>query len=680
MKNKYLLVLLALAPSTVAFCGNKPEVKSKALDAVDMNKKVRPGVNFVEYAGGGWLKNLNIPDDKTSYGAFDILRENSIKDVQNILLEAAATTNAPKGTPSQKIGDFYASGMDSTRIEKLGAEPIKKYVAQINQIENNNDLAIAITQLHLHGISALFGGGVEQDFKNSRIYKMYLSEAGIGMPDRDYYVKDTPHNKELQAAYKALIKKCFILLGYGEAQAAEAVNNIYTLEYNLAIASNTRLENRNMVALYNPVPTAEFCSKNGSFPWNQYFSSLGLNLSNDEVVVMQPKFFVTVDSLLKVTPIQAWKDYLTWNITRSMASTLSSDFVNASFEFYGKALSGQKTLSPRWKRISNEVDADLGEAIGQLYVQKHFPPQAKQRMVELVNNLKAAYKIRIQNVDWMSAETKAKAINKLSKIMVKVGYPDKWKDYSSMEISRDSYFENVLAANRFQIRENLNKYGKPVDITEWGMYPQTVNAYYNPLNNEIVFPAAILQPPFFGLDADDAVNYGAIGMVISHEMSHGFDDEGKQFDADGNMINWWTDEDAKNFTERTKVLVNQYNNFKVLDSLHVDGELTLGENIADNGGMNIAWDAFQLSLKGKKRPAAIDGFTPEQRFFLGYAKVWRQKMRDKELMRRLKEDVHSPAIARVNRAVFNIDAFYKAFDIKPTDPLYIAPADRARVW
>jgi putative endopeptidase len=679
MKNKHLLLLLALAPSTVAFCGTKPAAKSKALDPVDMNKAVRPGVNFVEYAGGEWLKKLNIPDDKTSFGAFDILRENSIKDVQNILLEAAATSS-PKGSAAQKIGDFYASGMDSTKINKLGAGPIKKYIEQIDQVQNNNDLVFAITQMHLNGFSPLFGSGIEQDFKNSRIYKMYLGEGGLGMPDRDYYVKDTPHNKELQAAYKAFIKKSFILLGYSEAQATAAVDNIYSLEYKLAVASNTRLENRNTVALYNPVPTAELNSKYGAFPWNQYFTALGLNLSADEVVVMQPKFFSTVDSLLKVTPIQTWKEYLTWNATRSMASTLSSDFVNASFEFYGKALSGQKTLSPRWKRISNEVDGDLGEAIGQLYVQKHFPPEAKQRMVSLVNNLKLAYKARIQNVEWMSAETKAKAIEKLAKVMVKVGYPDKWKDYSSMEISRDSYFENVLAANRFQVRDNLNKYGKPVDITEWGMYPQTVNAYYNPLNNEIVFPAAILQPPFFTATADDAVNYGAIGMVIGHEMTHGFDDQGKEFDADGNMINWWKDEDAKKFTDRSKVIVNQYSSFKVLDSLHVDGELTIGENIADNGGLNIAWDAYQLSLKGQKAPAAIDGFTPEQRFFLGYAKVWRQKMRDKELMRRLKEDVHSPAIARVNRAVFNIDAFYKAFDIKPTDPLYIAPADRAKVW
>lgn len=679
MKNKYLLLAIALAPSAVAFAGAKPEAKSKALDVAEMNKKVRPGVNFVEYAGGEWLKNLNIPDDKTSYGLFDILRENSIKDVQNILLEAAATTNAPKGSAAQKIGDFYASGMDSTRINQLGAAPIKKYIGQINQIQNTNDLAVALIQLHLHGISPLFGSGIEQDFKNSRIYKMYLSESGIGMSDRDYYVKDTPKNRELQAAYKAFIKKNFILLGYTEAQANDAVTNIYNLEYNLAVASNTRLENRNTVAMYNPIATPELSKKYGAFPWNQYFAGLGLNLSNDEIIVMQPKFMAAVDSLLKVTPIQTWREYLTWTATRSLSSTLSSDFVNASFEFYGKTLSGQKTISPRWKRISNEVDADLGEAIGQLYVQRHFPPQAKQRMIDLVENLRAAYRVRIQNVLWMSPETKVKATEKLNKVMVKVGYPDKWKDYSSMDVSRDSYFENVLAANRFQISENLKKYGKPVDITEWGMNPQTVNAYYNPLNNEVVFPAAILQPPFFGLTADDAVNYGAIGMVIGHEMTHGFDDEGKQFDADGNMVNWWNDEDAKNFTDLTKVIVAQYNSFKILDSLKVDGELTLGENIADNGGMNIAWDALQLSLKGQK-PAPIDGLTYDQRFFLGYAKVWRQKMRDKELMRRLKEDVHSPAIARVNRAIFNIEAFYKAFDIKPTDPLYIAPADRAKVW
>lgn len=679
MKNRYLLMVLALAPATVTFGGTNPDAKKKALDAADMNKKVKPGVNFVEFAGGTWLKKTNIPDDKTSYGVFDILREKSIKDVQEILKEAAATTNAPKGSAAQKIGDFYASGMDSVRIEQLGASPLLKYINQINQIQTMGDVHQAITQMHLYGIPALFAGGIEQDFMNSRIYKMYLAESGLGMPDRDYYVKDTPHNKELQAAYKKLITKMLTLVGYSQSTAEEATKNIYALEYSLALASNTRLENRDTQAQYNPINASELTSKYTSFPWNSYFTTLGLNLTNDQVIVMQPKFFKAADSLLKVTPVNVWKQYLVWSATRSTASSLSSDFVNASFEFYGKTLSGQKVISPRWKRVSNEVDGNLGEAIGQLYVQKHFPPAAKQRMVTLIENLRRAYRARIQKLEWMSDVTKKKAEEKLNKVMVKVGYPDKWKDYSSMEVNRDSYFENVLQANKFQVRDNLNKYGKPVDITEWGMYPQTVNAYYNPLNNEIVFPAAILQPPFFDMDADDAVNYGAIGMVIGHEMTHGFDDQGKQFDANGNMVNWWTEDDTKKFAERTKVIIDQYNNFKILDSLHVDGELTQGENIADNGGLNISWDAYMLSLNGKK-PVAIDGFTYDQRFFLGYAKVWRQKMRDKELMRRLKEDVHAPAISRVNKAIFNIDALYNAFDIKPTDPLYIAPADRAKVW
>lgn len=672
-------MVLALAPATVTFGGTNPDAKKKALDAADMNKKVKPGVNFVEFAGGTWLKKTNIPDDKTSYGVFDILREKSIKDVQEILKEAAATTNAPKGSAAQKIGDFYASGMDSVRIEQLGASPLLKYINQINQIQTMGDVHQAITQMHLYGIPALFAGGIEQDFMNSRIYKMYLAESGLGMPDRDYYVKDTPHNKELQAAYKKLITKMLTLVGYSQNTAEEATKNIYALEYSLALASNTRLENRDTQAQYNPINASELTSKYTSFPWNSYFTTLGLNLTNDQVIVMQPKFFKAADSLLKVTPVNVWKQYLVWSATRSTASSLSSDFVNASFEFYGKTLSGQKVISPRWKRVSNEVDGNLGEAIGQLYVQKHFPPAAKQRMVTLIENLRRAYRARIQKLEWMSDVTKKKAEEKLNKVMVKVGYPDKWKDYSSMEVNRDSYFENVLHANKFQVRDNLNKYGKPVDITEWGMYPQTVNAYYNPLNNEIVFPAAILQPPFFDMDADDAVNYGAIGMVIGHEMTHGFDDQGKQFDANGNMVNWWTEDDTKKFAERTKVIIDQYNNFKILDSLHVDGELTQGENIADNGGLNISWDAYMLSLNGKK-PVAIDGFTYDQRFFLGYAKVWRQKMRDKELMRRLKEDVHAPAISRVNKAIFNIDALYNAFDIKPTDPLYIAPADRAKVW
>jgi putative endopeptidase len=679
MKTKNLLILLTLASTTMLMGETKPVPKSKGFEVADMNTSVRPGVDFVQYAGGGWLQKLSIPDDKTSYGAFDILRENSIKDVRNILLEASTTTNAPKGSATQQIGDFYASGMDSARIEQLGTAPISKYISQINQIQNTTDLASAITQMHLHGISPLFASGIEQDLKNSRVYKMYISEGGLGMPDRDDYVIDTPHNKEIQAAYKTYMTKVFILLGYSQSQADDAVSKIYDLEYHLALASNTRLENRDIPRMYNLVATSQLPQKYSAFAWNQYFNGLGLNLTNDEVVVTHPKFFATVDSLLKVTPIETWRAYLTWTATRDMSSALSSDFVNAGFEFYGKTLSGQVTLSPRWKRISNEVDANLGEAIGQLYVQKHFPPEAKQRMINLVENLRTAYRARIQKLEWMSPETKVKAIEKLNKTMVKIGYPDKWKDYSSMEINRDSYFENVLAANRFKTKENLGKYGKPVDITEWGMYPQTVNAYYNPLNNEIVFPAAILQPPFFDLNADDAVNYGGIGMVIGHEMTHGFDDQGKQFDADGNMINWWKEEDAQQFTQRTKVIVDQYNRFTILDSLHVNGELTLGENIADNGGLNIGWDAYQISLNGKKS-VRIDGFTAEQRFFLGYAKIWRQKIRDQELMRRLKEDVHSPAVARVNMAIANIDAFYHAFDIKPTDPLYLAPANRAKIW
>lgn len=667
-----------MAPA-VALCEAKPETKKKAIDPADMDRNVRPGVNFVEFAGGEWLKKTSIPDDKTSYGMFDILRENSIKDVQNILIEASKVTNAPMGSPTQKIGDFYASGMDSVAIDKLGATPLMPYISQLKQIRNVEDVANAITQLHQNGISPLFSAGIEQDFMNSRIYKMYIAEDGLGMPDRDYYREDTPRNRELQAAYKQLIEKDLILLGYSQAEAKDAAMRIYALEYDLAKASNTRLQNRDIQALYNPVPFAELSKKYPSFPWSDYFAATGLNLSNDDIIVMQPKFFAAADSLLKVIPIQTWIDYLVWNATNSMASTLSRDFVNNNFEFYGKALSGQKVLSPRWKRVSNEVDGNLGEAIGQLYVQKHFPPEAKQRMLVLVENLRKAYRGRIEKLEWMSPETKAKAYEKLEKIMVKVGYPDKWKDYSSMNIVRNSYFNNVLAANRYHVQENLQKYGKPVDITEWGMYPQTVNAYYNPLNNEIVFPAAILQPPFFNLQADDAVNYGAIGMVIGHEMTHGFDDQGKQFDANGNMVNWWTDDDTKKFNERTKVIVNQYNDFKMLDSLHVNGELTLGENIADNGGLNIAWDAYQLAINGKKGPS-IDGFTDAQRFYLGYAKVWQQKMRDKELIRRLKEDAHSPALARVNRAIFNIPSFYEAFEISPADPLYIEPSKRATVW
>ena len=468
-------------------------------------------------------------------------------------------------------------------------------------------------------------------------------------------------------------------MGETNAVAIQNADIVLKIETKLAEVSSTRKELRDPVKNYNKTDLAGVKKMATAFDWDTYFTTLGLK-NTKEINVGQTKFFGELGKIFTATPVDQWKIYLRWNIVKDASSCLSSNFDKEHFAFYGTVLSGVKEMKPRWKRVLNNTSGNLGEAVGQLYVEKYFPPEAKKRMLELVSNLKLALKDRIEKLTWMGDATKKQAVEKLEKINVKVGYPDKWIDYASLTITKDSYFENIMAASRFYFKRDLEKIGKPVDRMEWGMTPQTVNAYYSPNMNEIVFPAAILQEPFFFLKADDAVNYGAIGVVISHEMTHGFDDQGCQYDKDGNLRNWWTKEDATNFEKQTRVIADHYNAFKELDSLHVDGKLTLGENIADMGGITVAYAALQKALQGKDANAMIDGFTIDQRFFLSYAQVWRQNIRDKELMRRLKEDVHSPHDARVNALLFNVPQFYKAFNIQATDKLFIPEKDRAVIW
>ncbi|MGE0079324.1 MAG: M13 family metallopeptidase [Bacteroidales bacterium] len=677
MKKTYVYICCFAAVSFVG-CNNQEKIKP-AFDTANMDLSVKPGEDFNAYANGGWIKNAKMPDDKSRYGAFNILAEENDHIVNDILQRASEKKDAPKGSNWQKVGDFYASGMDTVNIEKQGYEPIKGELQRIADIKSVEDLQKEIIALHQQYIAPLFIPYAGQDQKNTEVIVVNLGSAGLGLPDRDYYLNDDSRSAEIRKDYIDHLKAMFTLLEYTPEQAATIADQIMSLETRLAKVTQTRLEQRNPYLTYNKVTLDEMQKLSPAFDWKGYFEGIGIEVPKD-LVIDNPKFFTEISKMQKDITLDEWKNYLVWNVVKNYASYLSSAFENQNFDFYSRKLSGNQTNRPRWQRIAGSANGAVGELIGEIFVEENFPPVAKEKMVALIGNLKLAFKDRISNLTWMSDSTKAKALDKLASIVVKVGYPDKWTDYTSLDITRDSYAENIKRSREFGFRYNMDKLGKPVDRTEWGMTPQTVNAYYNPLMNEIVFPAGILQPPFFNLNADDAVNYGAIGVVIGHEMTHGFDDQGRNFDKNGILTDWWTKEDSEKFNELTQALVDEYSGFVAIDSLHVDGKLTLGENIADYGGLTISYLAFQKSLEGKETPKNIDGFTANQRFFLSYANVWRQIIRDKELMRRVKEDVHSPGKFRVNGALFNIPEFYEAFQINPTDPLYIPVEKRAKIW
>lgn len=662
-------------------CKNKTEKKDAvaAIDTANMDKSVKPGTDFFMYANGGWIKKHPVPDEYSRYGAFEVLIEKNYTDLKTIMEESSKDTKAEKNSNKKKIGDFYASGMDSAKIDKDGIKPLDDEFKLIDAIKTKEDLQKEIAHLHTVGVYPLFYIYAAQDEKNSEMNIAQLRQGGLGLADRDYYISKDARSKEILDGYKKHLVNMFKLMGVDEKTATKNEESIVKIETKLAEASWTRLELRDPVKGYNLFTLDELQKKSSEIKWSEYFTGLGLAKPGD-INVGQPSFFVAMSKLLKEVSIADWKTYLTWNLINSNASYLSSAFEKEHFDFYSKVMSGKTKMQPRWKRVLNAVNGGLGEAVGQVYVDTFFPPESKTSMVELVSNLKASLKERIQGLTWMSKETKTAALAKLEIMNVKIGYPDKWRDYSKMEVTRDSYVKNVMNADKFEFAYLMSKIGKKVDKMEWHMTPQTVNAYYNPNLNEIVFPAAILQPPFFNKDADAAVNYGAIGTVIGHEMTHGFDDQGRQYDKDGNLKDWWTKDDAESFTKQTTVLVDQYNDYKILDSLHVDGNLTLGENIADVGGITVALNALKTVWKKNNDTAKVDGFTPLQRFFLSYAQVWRMSIRDKELMRRLKEDVHSPGMARVNGVVRNIPDFYEAFAISTNDALYLVPEKRAKIW
>jgi len=682
MKKKLLIVFtIAMFAMFAAFKPsdkNKQMKKTAAINPQHMDATINPGNNFFEYVNGKWMSENPIPAEYSQYGAFTILYENNQKLLKELVKGVSEQKNITKGSINQKIRDLYNSGMDTVTIEEVGVNAIMPELEAINKLSSIEEVQKYIANMHKSGISPLFYVFSGADQQNSSMTIANLAQGGLGLPDVDYYINNDEASKNLRKEYIKHLTKMFTLAGDNEQEAKNKAFVVLNIETQLAKVSKTRLERRDPNANFNKMSVSSLSELSPEFDWAKYFNEIGIT-EIEEINVSQPDFFSGISVIMANNIVEDWKIYLTWNLLDSYANYLNKDFVNQNFEFYGKVLSGTQEIQPRWKRVLNNTSSRLGEAIGQLYVEKYFPPESKERMLILVENLRLSFADRINSLDWMSEETKVKALEKLETITVKIGYPDKWKNYSKLTIVPDNYVQNVRNSREFEFIFDIDKIGKPVDKSEWGMTPQTVNAYYNPSYNEIVFPAAILQPPFFNKDADDAVNYGAIGVVIGHEMTHGFDDQGRKYDKEGNLNDWWTEKDAELFKKKTNLLVNQYNKYVILDSLHVDGKLTLGENIADLGGLNISYNALQMAYKGNQ-PDPIDGFTADQRFFIGYAQVWRQNIRDKALMQRLKTDVHSPGDARVNIPPFNLDAFIKAFDIKEDDKLFIPVNERAYIW
>ncbi len=670
--NRFALISLMMGG--MACTNTKPQ--PKALNLADLDTTISPAADFDNYANGGWKKRFPIPEDKSRFGSFDLLADTSEVQVRK-LIDGIASAKQEPGSIAAKIADFYNTGMDTAKIESLGLSPVKGIFDEIEGVANKQDLMKVVADLQTKRISPMFSIFSDADQKNSEMVVAYLYQGGLGMPDRDYYMKDDQRSKEIQDAYLVHLQKVFALTGEDESSAKAHADLVYKLEKRLAATSMTRLEQRDPHKTYNKMDVAALQKIASEIDWATHFRNLGLQNPGD-FIVGQPAFFTELSKMVKDVSVDDWKVYLKWHTVKSLSFYLPAAFADQSFDFFGKTLSGQIAQRPRWKRVQGATDNALSEAIGQMYVQKYFPAESKQRMLQLVENLRISLGERIKQLPWMSDTTKTKALEKLNAITVKIGYPDKWRDYSALVVGTDSYVSNVLNGRKFDFTFMIGKVNKPVDRTEWQMPPQEVNAYYNPVANEIVFPAAILQPPFFYSDGDDAVNYGAIGVVIGHEMTHGFDDQGRQYDKVGNLSDWWTAEDSKLFNERAKVLVNQFNGFVVLDTIKADGELCLGENIADLGGLNVAYYALHHVLSGNEKP--IDGFTPDQRFFLAYAHLWAQNIRDKEIVRRTKEDVHSLARFRVLGPLRNLPEFYKAFDVKEGDYMYLPEAERAVIW
>jgi putative endopeptidase len=645
------------------------------IDMHNFDAAVRAQDDFYRHVNGTWLKKTEIPADKIGWGAFYEIRE-SIQPQLRALIEEAAKNG--KDAEAKQIGDLFASFMDEGKLETLGLKPLDAELAKIAALKDKKQIPAVIAHFNRIGVNAPYDIAVHQDAKDATRYVVDLVQNGLGLPDRDYYLKDDDAKlKEARAKYQAHIEKMLAMAG--DKHAAASAGAIVALETELAKVQWTKVENRDPVKTYNPTQIAKLAAMAPGYDWKSYLSTAGIDGKVDYVVVSQPSYLTGFAAVLKKTSLDTWKTYFRWHLLSDYASYLPKSYDQEHFAFYSTALRGVPQQQPRWKRAVGLVENAIGEGLGKLYVAKYFPPEYKARMETLVGNLLAAYRQSVDTLDWMSPATKKEAQLKLSTFTPKIGYPNKWRDYSSMSVVRDDLAGNVMRANSFEYQRNINKLGKPIDREEWGMTPQTVNAYYNPELNEIVFPAAILQPPFFDAKADDAANYGGIGAVIGHEISHGFDDQGSQYDEKGNLRDWWTKEDHEKFAAKTKRLVEQYSAFSPVAGYHVNGELTLGENIADNSGLAIAYKAYKLSLGGKEAPV-IDGFTGDQRLYMGWAQVWRGKLRENEAIVRIKTDPHSPPEFRGNGTLRNQPAFYGAFGVKEGDKMYLSPEQRVSIW
>jgi len=640
-----------------------------------MNTGVRPGDDFNAYVNGGWIATAEIPADRASDGVGLMVHEQSQENVKTIIEESAEGDFA-KGTDEQKVGDLYKSYMDMDTRNGLGTKPLETELARIEALENYRDLAIYFAEANKLGINMPIALSQYVDFKDPNTYMMYTWQGGLGLPDREYYFEEGEKAEAIREAYVRHIQKMYELAGLPDGE--NAAQMIMALETRIAAEHMLKEDTRDFVALYNKIPLGELPQLMPQFAWDAYLDAAVIS-DIDGLVVTQLDYMKALDGIITSTPMEDWKTYLDWQALNTYAGFLNEELDNQNFDFYSQTLRGVEQQLPMWKRAVANVNGNLGEVVGKVYVSRHFPPEAKERMLELVNNLIKAYEVSITELDWMTDATKTQALDKLSKFTPKIGYPDKWKDYSSLDIEEDDLVGNMRRSALFNYEFNIARQGGPVDRTEWQMTPQTVNAYYNPPLNEIVFPAAILQPPFFDMDADDAVNYGAIGAVIGHEIGHGFDDSGSTFDGDGVLRNWWTDEDRTEFEKRTAKLVGQYNEFRPFDDLNVNGEFTLGENIGDLGGLGIALLAYKISLDGKEAPV-LDGFTGPQRVFIGYAQAWRHKAREEAVRVQINTDPHSPAEYRVNGVVRNVPEFYEAFDVVETDALYLPPEERVKIW
>ncbi|MGB1295400.1 MAG: M13 family metallopeptidase [Flavobacteriales bacterium] len=658
----------------------KKSQKEPAFDLNNLNKDVDPCTDFYQYSVGSWLKNNPVPETESRWGVFEALSEQNRIKINKIIDELISSNEYKVGSDEQLVRDFYLSALDTSKINERGLTPLKPYLEKIKSVSNKKDLKNYIIEAYKNNLGGVFSFWIGSDPKNSNENIIQFAQGGGGLPDRDYYLGSSPKMKQIRNAYKLHLQKMFLLVGNDEKSAKKSADIVFNFEKELAKISMDKIERRDPIKTYNLLTLDDLQKLSPEMNWKSFFNAFGIQNPN-KVIVKQKDYMVGLSNLIKNTDLNTWKIFYEWSLINSMANYLPTEFTQQNFDFYSTTLTGVKTMKPRWKQAQKMLNSNFGESLGKLYVKKHFSEQAKKEVGQLIENLRIAFKSRINALDWMSDETKKAANKKLASFTYKIGYPDHWEDYSSVQIKENTLFENIIAVNAFSLNKMIEDYGKPVDKSKWWMNPQTINAYYNPLYNEVVFPAAILQPPFYNIDADDAVNYGSIGAVIGHEFTHGFDDKGCLYNHNGNLENWWQTNDSIAFYTKAEVLVEQFNNYKPLTDLSVNGKLTLGENIADFGGLTMAYYALENAIKGKGTPPQdIDGFTYKQRFFLGWANVWKNNIKEEALRYRILNDSHSPGEFRVNGTLVNMPEFQEAWGCKNGDSMIKEKEDRAKIW